>query len=254
MRSREQGAGNRGLIAPLRGARRCSSFSFSRHRFSSCQGFSLLEVLAALALMALLLLGVYAGISTATHSVRSGTAAIEKLDQVRSAQQFLRHELTQSSAIPWDASKQGEPIVFSGSAKEIRFVAPLPGYLGKLGPQLQTLTFVDAGKSNARLELSFSMLSPDGIAPGTRSDPEILVSQVRSVHFSYYGSTQDQQPEQWSDTWEPSMRLPSLVRIEVTPDDSTVFWPRMDIPIRQGHNAINVRAIAMPLLYGRGLH
>nr|WP_266157139.1 general secretion pathway protein GspJ [Dyella silvatica] len=214
----------------------------------------MLEVLAALALMALLLLGVYAGISTATHSVRSGTAVIEKLDQVRSAQQFLRHELTQTSAIPWEASKQGEPIVFSGGAKEIRFVAPLPGYLGKLGPQLQTLTFVDAGENKARLELSFSMLSADGIAPGTRSDPEILVSQVRSVHFSYYGSTEDQRPEQWSETWGPSMRLPSLVRIEVTPNDSSVFWPRMDIPIRQGPNAINVRAIAMPLLYGRGLH
>ncbi|MFC5741289.1 prepilin-type N-terminal cleavage/methylation domain-containing protein [Dyella tabacisoli] len=217
-------------------------------------GFSLLEVLAALALMALLLLGVYAGISTATHSVRSGTAVIERLDQIRSAQQFLRHELTQTSAIPWDMNAQHEPIVFSGSAKEIRFVAPLPGYLGKLGPQLQTLTLVEEGKDNTHLAMSFAMLSPDGIAADTRSEPEVLVSHIRSVHFSYYGSTKDQQPEQWLETWPPSMRLPSLIRIEVTLDDGMVFWPRLDIPIRQGASAINVRAVAMPLLYGRGLH
>ena len=33
-------------------------------------GFTLLEVLAALVLLALLLVGVYSGIRTATHSVR----------------------------------------------------------------------------------------------------------------------------------------------------------------------------------------
>jgi general secretion pathway protein J len=63
-------------------------------------GFTLLEVLASLVLLALLLVGVYSGIRTATHSVRSGTATIERMDQVRSAQQFLRRELAQSLAQP----------------------------------------------------------------------------------------------------------------------------------------------------------
>ena len=42
-------------------------------------GFTLLEVLASLVLLALLLIGVYSGLRTATRSVRSGTAGIERI-------------------------------------------------------------------------------------------------------------------------------------------------------------------------------
>jgi prepilin-type N-terminal cleavage/methylation domain-containing protein len=63
-------------------------------------GFTLLEVLASLALLALLLVGVYSGLRTATHSVRSGTAAVARIDQIRSAQQFLQRELAQAMAQP----------------------------------------------------------------------------------------------------------------------------------------------------------
>jgi general secretion pathway protein J len=106
-------------------------------------GFSLLEVLAALALLALLLLGVYTGISSATHSVRSGDHAIERLDEIRSAQQFLRRELGEATALPWAVDAQGNPIAFTGDAHEMHYVAPLPGYLGRQGPQLQMLKLVD---------------------------------------------------------------------------------------------------------------
>ena len=42
------------------------------------RGFTLLEVLGALALLALLLVGVYAGVRSAIHGVRSGSAAIAR--------------------------------------------------------------------------------------------------------------------------------------------------------------------------------
>ena len=59
------------------------------------RGFTLLEVLGALALFAILLLGVYSGVRTATHTVHSGEASIQRMDEVRSAQQFLRREIAQ---------------------------------------------------------------------------------------------------------------------------------------------------------------
>ena len=52
---------------------------------SRTAGFTLLEVLASLVLLALLLVGVYSGLRTAIHSVRSGTAAVARIDQIRSA-------------------------------------------------------------------------------------------------------------------------------------------------------------------------
>lgn len=123
---------------------------------SRSRGFTLLEVLGALALLALLLVGVYSGVRTATHAVRSGEAAIGRMDQVRSAQQFLRTELAQARAVPLSRTDKGDPIFFTGDAHEMRFVAPLPGYLGKLGPQLQQLKLVSNGRGTSRLEASFA--------------------------------------------------------------------------------------------------
>ena len=106
-------------------------------------GFTLLEVLASLVLLALLLVGVYSGLRTATHSVRSGTAAVARIDQIRSAQQFLQRELAQSMAQPISHNERGENIYFEGSEHELRYVAPLPGYLGiPENAQLHIVCFV----------------------------------------------------------------------------------------------------------------
>lgn len=78
------------------------------------RGFSLMEVLAALALLTIVLLGVYSGISTATRIVRSGSDAIERMDEIRSAQSFLRSELAQALVIPFGQTDDGDPVVFSG--------------------------------------------------------------------------------------------------------------------------------------------
>ncbi|HEY8681706.1 MAG TPA: prepilin-type N-terminal cleavage/methylation domain-containing protein, partial [Rhodanobacter sp.] len=142
-------------------------------------GFTLLEVLASLVLLALLLIGVYSGLRTATHSVRSGTAAVARIDQIRSAQQFLQRELAQSMAQPISHNDRGENIYFVGSAREMRYVAPLPGYLGKLGPQLQSLRLVDDGHGDSQLVLSLALLPPDGQPPRPLGDPQVLLDHIK---------------------------------------------------------------------------
>ena len=194
-------------------------------------GFTLLEVLASLVLLSLLLVGVYAGIRTATHSVRSGTAAIERIDQVRSAQQFLRRELAQSLAQPISQTDHGEPIYFVGEAREMRYVAPLPGYLGKLGPQLQRLQLVDDGNGGLRLELSLALLPPDGQPPQPLGEPQVLLDRIKAGSFTYRGFDHQRTAMPWAATWADGRQLPQLVRIELQPL-GTVDWPRLDVPLR----------------------
>ena len=194
-------------------------------------GFTLLEVLAALVLLALLLVGVYSGIRTATHSVRSGTAAIERVDQVRSAQQFLRRELAQSLAQPIGRTDHGEPIYFEGGAREMRYVAPLPGYLGKLGPQLQRLQLVDDGHGGLRLELSLALLPPDGQSPQPLGEPQVLLDHIQTGGFRYRGVDLQGTTLPWSPAWADGRRLPQLVRVELQVQ-GTVGWPQLDVPLR----------------------
>jgi general secretion pathway protein J len=195
------------------------------------RGFSLMEVLAALALLTIILLGVYSGISTATRIVRSGSQAIERMDDVRSAQSFLRSELAQALVVPFGETDDGDPIVFSGDAKTIRFVAPMPGYLSRLGPELQTLSLVDDGRGLFRLEVTLSLLPPDGSDPKPISEPQVLMRGIRKGAFSYRGMNEQNEPGEWQDTWADSPRTPSLVRIALDVTGNVAF-PSLVAPVR----------------------
>jgi general secretion pathway protein J len=190
-----------------------------------------MEVLAALALLTIVLLGVYSGISTASRIVRSGDQAIERMDEIRSAQTFLRSELAQALAVPFDETDDGDPIVFSGTSRTLRYVAPMPGYLSKLGPQLQTVSLVDDGRQSYRLEVTLAMLPPDGGAPQPIGEPEVLLRGIRKGSISYRGMDDQNRPGDWQDSWDDGRRTPSLVRIELDVGGNVTF-PTLVAPIR----------------------
>jgi general secretion pathway protein J len=194
-------------------------------------GFSLLEVLLALVLLSLLLLGVYSGIRTATHGVRAGTAAVERLDQVRSAQQLLRRELAQTMVAPIDHDANGDSVFFDGKAREMRFVAPLPGYLDKLGPQLLKLSLVDDGHGALRLQMQLAVLPPDGKPPQALGTPQVLLDHIKSGTFQYRGIDAQGRPGDWQDQWTDGRLLPQLVQVDLTPLGTTP-WPQMVVPLR----------------------
>jgi general secretion pathway protein J len=194
-------------------------------------GFTLLEVLGALVLLALLLIGVYSGIRTATRSVHSGTAAIERMDQLRSAQDFLRRELAQALAQPIERNSRNEDIYFVGTPREMRYVAPLPGYLGKLGPQLQRLQLVSDGHGAARLELSLALLPPDGQPPQPLGDPQVLLDHIRSGSFSYSGVDLQGKAIPPSANWPDGRLLPLLISIDLK-TEGAYEWPLLLVPLR----------------------
>lgn len=199
-------------------------------------GFTLLEVLAALVLLAILLVGVYSGVRTAAHSVRSGTATIERIDQIRAAQQFLRRELAQSMAQPIGHTDRGEPVFFEGSEHQMRYVAPLPGYLGRLGPQLQQLDLQDDGHGGMRLVLSLALLPPDGSPPKPLGDSQVLIDHLKQGRFSYSGMDAKGQLMPWSASWPDGRSLPQLVSIKLQPE-GTIGWPELAVPLRANASA-----------------
>ena len=211
-------------------------------------GFTLMEVLGALALLALLLLGVYAGIRSATHTVRSGEAKIEQLDEIRAAQQFLRRELAQAFAQAITKDEGGNPNFFIGDVNEMRFVAPLPGYLGKYGPQLIRVRLVNGGKDGMRLEASLAELPPDGSAPKALGEPQILLDHIHGGGFSYRGFDQQGQPMDWQSDWKIVSRMPALVTIQLAFDDGRE-WPLLTVPLR-----VNGAAVQGPADLLRGLN
>lgn len=195
------------------------------------RGFSLMEVLAALALLSIVLLGVYSGISTAGRIVRSGDRAIERMDDIRSAQAYLRSELAQALVMPFGETDDGDPMVFQGSADKLTFVAPMPGYLSRLGPQMQTVALVADGRDAYRLEVTLFMLPPDGSEPKALDEPQVLLRGIRKGSFSYRGMDDQNKPGDWQATWPDARRTPSLVRIALDAGPGTAF-PTLVAPLR----------------------
>jgi general secretion pathway protein J len=203
-------------------------------------------VLAALALLALLLLGVYSGVRSATHTVQVGSVKIEQLDQIRSAQQFLSRELAQAMAQPMGHDDNGNGIFFVGSGDTMRFVAPLPGYLGRMGPQLIQLKLAP-GEHGKQLVASLAVLPPDGSAPKPLGEPQVLLDGVIDGSFSYRGVNQQGQPMDWQDSWNATATMPNLVTIKLALDQGRP-WPMLSVPLR-----VNAAAIQGPGNLLRGL-
>ncbi len=203
------------------------------------RGFTLLEVLAAMALLALLLVGIWSGLHAATGSVHRGERLIQREDGQRAAQRFLRQEIQQARPLPFAHTLNGDDTVFRGQPRQLTYVAPLPGYLGKLGPQLQQVRLVPAthGKGLA-LEVTLRMLPPDGSAPKAIGKPQILLSGIRSGHFDYRGFDPRGRSQPWSGRWSDSAQLPALVRLHLVMNDGSM-WPTLVIALRVDGSAVN---------------
>ncbi|HEX5123770.1 MAG TPA: prepilin-type N-terminal cleavage/methylation domain-containing protein, partial [Rhodanobacteraceae bacterium] len=123
------------------------------------RGFTLLEVMLAVVLLALLLAGTWGAIRTAVHAMHSGEDAIDRTNRLRVAEEFMRHQVSRILPLSYGQDDStGMNYVFEGSADSMRFVAPMPGYLSKGGPYVQTLKLV-GGRNGKELVFTDAMLN-----------------------------------------------------------------------------------------------
>lgn len=216
----------------------------ARPRTLATRGFTLLEVLAALALLSLLMVAVWSGITTATDTVVRGRKHVQRLDQVRGAQRFLRHNLAQATAIPYATDDNNRLLVFQGQVDSMRLVAPLPGFLGRMGPQWQKLELVPDEDGDKRLQITFARLSPDGSEMTPIDKPEVLLTGIRKGHFSYRGRDVRNRDMGWQTQWSRPSHTPALVRIDLQLDNGS--WPTLTVPVRVDQSAVNRSGLRTP--------
>jgi general secretion pathway protein J len=199
-------------------------------------GFTLIEVLLALTLLALLMVGAFAGVHSATRAVESGERLIDRTNKLRVAQEFLRREISQAQAlvIEQDATT-GEAVLFEGDEETLRFVAPMPGYLGHGGPYVQQLSFE---QQDGDLRLLFRHAIHNGYDADEEplEDPElvpvVLLENIASARFEYRALDDAGKLDDWTDEWDKRGRMPLLVRISVEFEQgANQVWPEMVVPL-----------------------
>jgi general secretion pathway protein J len=201
---------------------------------AKASGFTLVELLLAITLMSILLGLTYTGLRAATRSSERGEKMLAVAGEMRASHQFLRRQLNQMLPLPFeiDGSNENNRIVFLGDARSIQYVAPMPGYLGSGGPQVQLIEF-QSGNENTVLQLSHALLQGYEEARLYDRDPVILLEGVESGGFEFLGLDEDGVSTGWMPSWDQVDQLPVAVRLSLEfIEDRKIQWPELIAGVR----------------------
>ena len=116
-------------------------------------------------------------------------------------------------------------VVFEGNSSRIQFVAPMPGYLGMGGPQVQILELVN-GLEGMELIFNHHLLQTYDPNIGIEREPLVLVEGITDASFVFQALDDDGELLDWSGNWDKPDILPVAVRLDLAfaPDQQSI-WP-----------------------------
>jgi general secretion pathway protein J len=163
------------------------------------------------------------------------------------AHQFVRKQINQ--AIPLGFNRQEESVanpgqptlteVFFGSPVSIRFVGPMPGYLGFGGPQVQELNIVD-GRNGKELVLTHALLQGFEDASLYERDPIVLIDHIEFAEFKFLTRDEEEEIAGWIGVWEETGMLPVAVALEIEFEEGVYTdWPMLIAAVKVDPSAVS---------------
>ncbi len=190
-------------------------------------GFTLVEVLIALSLLAVLMLLLTGALRSAGQTEARVDQRLEQADQLRVAQHFLREVLGRASIRPASVAGAGagtEPLFAAGPA-ELAWVGVLPGGYGIGGRHFLRLALEPAGGAGA-LVLRYQPWSDLAAFPDwSQAQAQVIMPLADGLSLRYL----DQRADQWLDAWPAKLgnsnwHLPDAVELQLS---GATAWPML---------------------------
>jgi len=204
-------------------------------------GFTLVELLLAITLMSILLGLTYSGLRAATRSSQRGELMLAAGGELRASHQFIRRQLNQMLPLSFAETDDVQPlrIVFEGDAQHIKFVAPMPGYLGTGGPQVQLVEVVNGDNDELVIQFSHALLQGFTDDRLHERDPVILLERVNSAGFEFLGKDEEGELTGWTTYWDQQDVLPVAVRLDLEFSEGlNLRWPDLAAGVRVDAQAL----------------
>ncbi len=206
------------------------------------EGFSLIEVLVALALVSLLSVLALNSLEFGIEAWRRSSGNASELDDRIHAEGFLRQVLTQAS--PRFVTRVGATgyVDFEGRATSLRLIAEPPQSLAGSGPLIVSLE-VEASDSHRKLLISSRPELAKGQTPASMSR-RVLLQDIGQAEFAYFGSKGSSAG--WHREWIRETHLPELIRMSLRKGEGTgeinvLVRPRIDVDVSCVYDALSKR-------------
>jgi general secretion pathway protein J len=176
-----------------------------RRRCVAPRGFTLVELLVAMALAGLVLLALFGGLAIAVRGVAQLASGSERVDERRQLALWLRREI--EVALPPD---RGGParLPFVGELAALRFLAIDATGATEVSLALET---APAGSPGAAW-LVLARRPVEGGLPAR----VVLARDLASMRFAYWGRHAEGEDARWADSWTDPREVPALVRVAIT--------------------------------------
>ncbi len=189
------------------------------------RGFTLIEVLIALALSVLLVALLFSALHTYTLGATVAVEQVAGKQLAESIYQFIGGQLREAVPLILNTSRERD-VLFYGDERKIVYIGHIPRHRSAGGlhknslvvsgtPPRQTLTF-----SYERLVIDDRFDRKAFIAEDTGT-PHTLGETVSSIEFSYFGAVKLHEDPEWFGEWQVQDRLPELVRIRIESTSAT---------------------------------
>jgi general secretion pathway protein J len=186
-------------------------------------GFTLLELMIAMALLGLLAMSLAGGMRFGLQAWNRLDRGIDRGEPIALAQNLLRREIEQAVAWPAEATA----LAFTGGQGRLQFLAALPDRAGAPGVNAITIA-LEPDASGTRLVLSWVAPQP-GL--GGR---KVLLEGIASGGFAYYGSIDPAAAPDWQQSWDKAAALPRLIALRLTFRDTQRQWPTLMVALPAG--------------------
>ena len=181
-------------------------------RCRASAGFTLIEVVLALTIFALMGTILYGAFSLGHSAVEKSEGSFTRNQKLRSVSDLLASYVR--SAYPYRESEQDQSVYFSGEIERLSFVSAYSHGMGGRGMAKITIAKEQAGDGRAMLKLEESVpvrLSDEDGGAG-QSHGLTIQDNIRDFRLAYLDPQADE--EQWEDRWDAKERrtLPRAVR------------------------------------------
>jgi prepilin-type N-terminal cleavage/methylation domain-containing protein len=182
-------------------------------RNSSNRGFTLVEVLLALTIFALMGTILYGAFALGQKAVEKTQASFEKNQQRRAFADLLGSYIR--SSFPYRATPQDPAIYYQGEEQQLSFVSASSLALGGRGMAMIRISWREGENGDGSLSLSEDLPVRLGeeSAAGGQHNSVVLQEGIKQLRFAYLDPQSE--GEEWEERWDASERkiLPRAVRL-----------------------------------------